>query len=164
MKASGVLLLNLLNGIKLMREDDELGYVTYNQAQELKILGYQQTPEVWYRLLPKTDIEHYQGKDYKLCSIHNSEHISLEDHLAPTLDVAIDWLERKYKLLTEIILGEEGFDFIIYNVFFVNIPDGGMILFTKEAKESCNSEGYFNDDDAKLACLQQLIEIVKNQQ
>lgn len=146
-----------------MNEFNIEGYVSYNQAQELKKLGYQEIPEVWYRPLPKTDIEHYQGKNYKFYSIHNSEYIPSEDYLAPALDSALQWMEINYKLMVEIVFGELGFDFLIYHIFpvstFMNALYSTILI-----ADSYETEGYISEEDAKRTCLEQMIKIAKNQQ
>jgi hypothetical protein len=70
--------------------------------------------------------------------------------LAPTFSQAFRWFREKHGLVGIIKFGTNDFTYNIYNV-------DGIGLLTKE---SLNFNGTYQE--AELACLQKLIEIVKN--
>jgi hypothetical protein len=105
-------------------------FIPYEQAVELKELGFDEAC-----------FEYYSVDDQRFCDI-------FKDIKAPLYQQAFRWFREKHGLVGIIKFGTNDFTYNVYN-------EDGMGLLTKESSN-------FNSayEEAELACLKKLIEIV----
>jgi len=117
----------------------EKEFIPYEQALALKELGFDEPCLAWYG---SEDIFEISG-NYK-----NSTHTIEYCVSAPLYQQAFRWFREKYKLSGLIEIGNQEYSFIIFD----------------EEKDSRKITSSMNGtyEEAELACLIKLIEIVKN--
>ena len=120
-------------------------FIPYEQSLELKQLGFNERCFGYYHTeLGKSDVDlvikETPDRFYHLIRI--PEHF---EDLAPTYQQAFRWFREKYKLYSFIFCYDEGFGYGAY----------------KEGVTQTN-ESFATYEEAELACLKKLIEIVKN--
>ena len=117
-------------------------FIPYEQALELKELGFNEECMFFYcnhknviRIVPsEINIEYFRDKDFITC-------------LAPLYQQAFRWFREKYELFCWIEKFHKD------ETYIFQIPPAN---FTK-------IQGHFNTyEEAELACLKKLIEIIKN--
>ncbi len=122
----------------------EKEFVPYEQALELKELGFDEPCFGFYYTL--------NGRDWKF--VEKTEYHRLDDEMniggkftisAPLYQQAFRWFRKRYKASPIITCYSE-----LGNAWKYHIPpDGG-------------EQGFYTYKEAELACLKQLIKIVKN--
>jgi hypothetical protein len=112
-------------------------FAPYQESFELKELGFNEPCLASY---------FHAGKRLDICEYINHGEYTV---LAPTFSQAFRWFREKYKLVGIVKFGANDFTFNIYN-------SDGIGLLTKE---SLAFNGSY--EEAELACLRKLIEIVK---
>ena len=123
----------------------EKEFIPYEQALALKELGFDKP---CFGVFDYCDILHF-GKIYYYLDIKEPS------YLAPTFSQAFRWFREKYK-----ISGEISSDYYLegkdneweYNIYQLGKEDDGYVGTTPIFK---------TPEDAELACLKKLIEIVK---
>jgi len=138
-------------------------FITYTQALALKELGFDEPCFGYYYTL--------NGKDWKFAE--KSEYYRLDDEiniggkfslLAPTFSQAFRWFREKYKLEGFILPQNQGAvidEEPIYFITIISYKNNKMEeLFNSTNKETLLH--YNPKEEAELACLIKLIEIVKN--
>jgi hypothetical protein len=119
-------------------------FVPYQEAFELKKLGFNEECFWWY------GFEKYLRKDRIGTSTNYSYFLENKSCSAPLYSQAFRWFREKYSIHAWIINAEDNHN--VFKPFFrgVNIHDQHLVDFYKTYEE------------AELACLKKLIEIVKN--
>jgi hypothetical protein len=117
-------------------------FIPYEKALELKELGFDERCLAFYngKFLESTDydFDNSTPKDIGLCIV------------APTFSQAFRWFREKYKLVALIDIGMHEFSYKIFK------NEKSITPF----KEYLDYNGTY--EEAELACLKKLIEIVKN--
>jgi hypothetical protein len=113
-------------------------FISYEQALELKQLGFNEPCFGWYILeddgaVPMLVPEKCPKQDIGLC-------------LAPTFSQAFRWVREKYKIRF----------FIQYGMS--DLGEFFKVIFPNEGQRTTSYDSY---EEAELACLNKLIEIVK---
>jgi hypothetical protein len=126
-------------------------FISYEQALELKELGFNENCFAHF-------VKHYNeikcilnSDDFDEWWTNNSDNLECK---APLYQQAFRWFREKYGLhsLVEPVLIEDN-DQIMYDY---------MVLEKDGMKEEYNNIPYSSYDEAQIACLDKLIEIVKN--
>lgn len=123
-------------------------FVPYVEALELKELGFDEPCFGYYNTM---------GFNRYFDNIKNSDNLIESENIkgnwctAPLYQQAFRWFKKKYKLWGNI--GMQASDYYTLMVY-ETLPDCCWILY--------NNKGYETDEEAELACLRKLIEIVKN--
>ena len=121
-------------------------FIPYEQALELKELGFNELCLFYY-----TDNE-------ALRIYHQSE---IYDDLvgAPLYQQAFRWFREKYNIVYTVYSNASGYIFELH----YNQERGGTHICDSGESGDCEMSGMFTTyEKAELACLKQLIEIVKN--
>ena len=118
----------------------EKEFVPYEIALELKQLGFDEPCFAYYDIAQKFN---FPG-----CTMHNRNFINLKATMTPLYQQAFRWFREKYYLNYEINYAGKK---VIYHAFVNQYVYGN----------NGNSPSIFTYEEAELACLQKLIEIVK---
>jgi hypothetical protein len=118
-------------------------FIPYEQALELKELGFDEPCIAFYE--PGNKQVQVVGVEQRY---NNPELLRMEDFCAPLYQQAFRWFREKHGLVGIIKFGTNDFTYNVYN-------EDGMGLLTKE---SLNFNSTY--EEAELACLKKLIEIV----
>jgi hypothetical protein len=132
----------------------EKGFTLYPEALELKQLGFDERCFAFYQVeyhenspIMVDDDDEYLSTGFRTCK--NSE---IESHYTscPTYSQAFRWFREKHNIHAWIINAEDNHN--VFKPFFrgANIHDQHLVDFYKTYEE------------AELACLKKLIEIIKN--
>jgi len=117
-------------------------FIPYEQALELKELGFNEPCLAFYngKFLESTDydFDNDTPKDIGLCIV------------APLYQQVFRWFREKYGIVGIVKFGTQEFTYNIYN-------NDAIGLLTKD---SLDFNGTY--EEAEIACLKKLIEIVKN--
>lgn len=127
----------------------EKEFVPYEQALELKELGFDEECLAYYY---NNETLYGVGVSYnRFQTLKNKEG---KHPMAPTYSQAFRWFREKYQGKIWINISHQ----ISFNEFEVNIDFAKNGFVTTEFEETFNSY-----EEAELACLKELIEIVKNE-
>ena len=123
-------------------------FVNYEMALELKELGFDEPCFTYYynitgKLRTNLSIDINNDMNYMLNK-------KLGITLAPTFSQAFRFFREKYKMA---IINPDWNNKFKYEIFNLHLLNQG-VLFTKS--------GFENYEEAELACLQKMIEIIKN--
>jgi hypothetical protein len=110
-------------------------FIPYEQALELKELGFDEPCFAYYDMA--------QEFNFPGCTMHNRNFINLKATMTPLYQQAFRWFREKYDLGH--MINGVGFESFIMNI-------GGIIAVFPMFKTY---------EEAELACLKKLIEIVK---
>lgn len=133
----------------------EKEFIPYEQALALKELGFDEDCFGYY-----VNAELDLTWKFSDCSLYQDTHISI---LAPLYQQAFRWFREKY-LLEGLILPQIHSGLNPFPAYFIGIESYKNEMW-KELFNSTNEFTllhYSSYKDAELACLQKLIEIVKN--
>jgi hypothetical protein len=119
-------------------------FIPYEQSVKLKELGFDEPCIAFYE--PGNKQVQVVGVEQRY---NNPELLRMEDFCAPLYQQAFRWFREKHGLVGIIKFGTNDFTYNVYN-------EDGMGLLTKE---SLNFNSTY--EEAELACLKKLIEIVK---
>jgi hypothetical protein len=140
----------------------EKEFVPYDRALKLKELGFNEPCFGYYYTL--------NGKDWKFAE--KSEYYRLDDEiniggkfslLAPTFSQAFRWFREKHQIFPEVLTDcttEPKFVYT-YNTFYGNPKDLTEKEWGWENNIGQYSDLYRTYEEAELACLDKLIEIVE---
>ena len=125
-------------------------FVPYQEALELKQLGFDEPCFGWY-----------QDNTLRL-DINSNQSIKFHEHLgrfkgcflAPTFSQAFRWFREKYNLNHVITVADFG-------KYEIGNPDFQCAIYSKDPVLITNMYNYNTYEEAELACLRKLIEIVK---
>ena len=124
-------------------------FIPYEQAMELKELGFNERCFGYYGIDDKVMIEISSNLDTNL--------VRREFYAAPTFSQAFRWFREKYNLLGCVYSNASGWVWKIHD----NV--GGTNRFSSEYTGDCLESGMFTSfEKAELDCIKYLIEIVKN--
>ena len=114
-------------------------FIPYEQALELKKLGFDEPC-----------LSYYEGESF---SYHLATMTSGDDYIipAPLFQQAFRWFREKYMLYLHIVFIEKGWHWDVYHL------DRGLVT-QPELKY------YHSYEEAELACLRKLIELIKQNQ
>jgi hypothetical protein len=134
-------------------------FIPYNLALALKELGFdEKSLAYWFNetpLNPEGQCLVYYQKPYDNTKITNG--VIREYSWAPLYQQAFRWFREKYNLLGGVYSNASGWAWEIHD----NV--GGTHRFASEYTGDCLESGMFTSfEKAELACLEKLIEIVKN--
>jgi hypothetical protein len=134
----------------------ENSFITYQQAEQLKKLGFD---EECFAIYDEYEEIVWNTKHSSLC--YNSQGY-VDMCTAPTYSQAFRWFREKYNLYHNVWNYTHGEPTdLIPNGFTYSIDEEWITIIGK--KEDGYFEKYYNTyEEAELACLQKLIEIVKN--
>jgi hypothetical protein len=123
-------------------------FIPYQEALELKQLGFDELCFGWYDCYSKT--VNYE-KAHNSCGWLNGNHCS-----APTYSQAFRWFREKHGISIYVSPLEDGSAFYYMVYTNINVPYSNRI---------CSLPSKWNTyEEAELECLKRLIEIVKEQQ
>ena len=123
----------------------EKEFVPYEQALELKELGFDEPCFGLYAPPSKTVFLHHYGL------LRAKEQV-----LAPLYQQAFRWFREKYGVFTSIVPSKQGS--LDYFIGWIYVPSNGT---TRDINVGDYSKGFSTPEEAELACLRKLIEIVK---
>ena len=119
-------------------------FISYDQALELKELGFDDYNIAWYAIVDEKP---------KIVFLNYGSHLC-----APLYQQAFRWFREKYRLYSAVNVDETmspKFAYCISEYCSNDLTYGwNTIVF--------NSDLYYTYEEAELACLKKLIEIVKN--
>ena len=128
----------------------EKEFIPYEQALALKELGFNEACFGLYAPPCKTVFLHHYGLlDAK------------EQHLAPLYRQAFRWFREKYKLHSYVFSDDCTKDTYGYHIDFLTKEDKDLYMVLGVAECEVLAE-FKTQEEAELACLNKLIEIVKN--
>ena len=117
-------------------------FIPYEQALELKELGFDE--ECLFAYYGKSDLSNFKESDYELCGDrHNSSFKGDGRVSAPLYQQVFRWFRENYDLH--------------YNIDYVSAAD----IFKYELWIKGRIYKYNTYEEAELACLNKLIELVK---
>ena len=125
-------------------------FIPYEQALELKKLGFDEQCYAWYNkngvLLSDVSIGYESGDNlYSLNDMNDDGQC-----IAPLYQQAFRWFREKYGLVGLITIGTQEFSYDVYNIK-EDVSELGILRLS-----------YNNTyEEAELACLKDLFEIVK---
>lgn len=140
----------------------EKEFVPYPLALRLKALGFDEPcfGRWWFR----TDMHKLNEEELEII---RSNYFELPEHytLAPTYSQVFRWFRVTYRYFYSIRIGVNGFTYQISNMFDSSNPD--KVFDFGEANiysSTCSSgEGWYETyEEAELACLDKLLEIVES--
>lgn len=137
----------------------EKEFIPYNEALELKELGFNESCLGYWSNWGTQEpflLTCELGTEKESCSIRRKNFLCT----APTFSQAFRWFREKYELFGEVIMyiPQEGdLDGCFTYVFSISSVEN----YTKKAV--VNRKYYTSYEEAELACLKKLIEIVKSQ-
>ena len=118
-------------------------FIPYEQALELKELGYDEECLAWYN-----------NRDIFIQESNNNRFITLQKNCsAPLYQQAFRWFREKYNLLADVTIDANRRNDIKRWMYSVVYLDKNTYSHSKET--------YSTYEEAELACLKKLIEIVK---
>ena len=120
-------------------------FIPYEQALELKELGFDENCIAFYE--PGNKQVQVVGVEQRY---NNPELLRMKDFCAPLYQQAFRWFRDKHQVVGIVKFGSNDFTYNIYN-------EDAIGLLTKD---SLNFNGTY--EEAELACLKKLIEIVKS--
>ena len=140
-------------------------FIPYEQALELKELGFDEKCIYYFRknnknefILFQNDLgECYVNADFDKVLVWD-EYLENPQCSAPLYQQAFRWFREKYNLYSTINVDmtmEPKFCYSIYEYDLEKYSEGWWIAVV-------NSDLYYTHEEAELACLNKLIEIVKN--
>lgn len=130
----------------------EKDFVPYQESFELKELGFDEPCFAYYRDNRISGVNRWNREDWEFHVISNKDITSITNEivLAPTFSQCFKWFREKFNLKS----------------FIQPIPDDvDTYIFAYGSKEiEHDDEDYLTHEEAELACLKKLIEIVKEKQ
>ena len=138
-----MILMNGLNNLK--RSNMEKEFVPYNLALKMKQLGFDEPCIYYVDKQNNSFIYNFQRHPDEFIEWCGVKVIS-----TPTFSQAFRWFRDEYKLFGEITLTSKQEDIEAFEFFVLNINEP---LF--------ESNDYTNYEEAEIACLEKLIEIVE---
>jgi len=129
-------------------------FIPYEQALELKQLGFDEPCFAYYDMA--------QEFNFPGCAMHNRNFINLKATMTPLYQQAFRWFREKHDLYHNVWNYTHGEPTdLIPNGFTYSIDEDWTTIIGK--KEDGYFEKYYNTyEEAELACLKKMIEIVKS--
>ena len=130
----------------------EKEFVPYELALRLKTLGFDEPCFAFYQE-EYTEIKPTMVDDddeYRLTGYRTCKNTEIPEHYtaAPTFSQSFKWFREKHKLSCNVIIGEKNFGF--------------KIQYLSDFTNNWYA-GYSSYEEAELACLEKLIEIVESE-
>ncbi len=127
-------------------------FVPYEIAKELKELGFDEPCLAFYHICNTLELKKVYGQEYFLQEKSGNWNSGCIQIKAPLYQQAFRWFRKEHKLHSVI----DHVDSTMEYYFDFDIID--------QAKRKCSKEEYNTYEEAELACLIKLIEIVKNRE
>ena len=122
-------------------------FIPYEQALELKELGFDDYNIAWYAIVDEKPKMVFLNWDSTMGCLRYGSHLC-----APLYQQAFRWFREKYGIVGIVKFGTQEFTYNIYN-------NDAIGLLTKD---SLDFNGTY--EEAEIACLKKLIELVKGKE
>jgi hypothetical protein len=122
--------------------------VPYELALRMKQLGFDEPCFAYYDMA--------QEFNFPGCTMHNRNFINLKATMTSLYQQAFRWFREKYFYISYVCAPYKEYDEFYFRIRYIgDVLNEGQL-------ESCESQVYKTYEEAELACLEKLIEIVES--